>query len=114
VRANLLRDTALRRNGCGLVGRLVLRAGRRRGGHLTPLECLVEAVELRKKAFAVAVFLGGCVLRLRVCARVGRSTAACAQAVFLGGCVLRLRVCARVGRSTAACADGGGGCAAAG
>ena len=36
------------------------------------LECLMEAVELRKKEFAVAVVLGACVLRLRVCARVGR------------------------------------------
>jgi hypothetical protein len=45
----LLRETALRRNGAGPSGLLVLRAGRRRGGNLTPLECLVEAVELRKK-----------------------------------------------------------------
>ena len=46
----LLGDTALRRNGPGPSG-LVLRAGRRRGGNLTPLECLVEAVELRKDEF---------------------------------------------------------------
>ena len=32
VRADLLRETALRRNGCGPVVLLVLRAGRRRGG----------------------------------------------------------------------------------
>jgi hypothetical protein len=44
----LLGETALRRNWAGPSG-LVLRAGRRRGGNLTPLECLVEAVELRKK-----------------------------------------------------------------
>jgi hypothetical protein len=53
----LLRETALRRNGAGPSGLLVLRAGRRRGGKLNPLECLVEAVELRKKEFAVAVVL---------------------------------------------------------
>jgi hypothetical protein len=67
VRANLQREIALRRNGCGPVGRLVLRDGRRRGRNLIPLECLVEAVKLRKKEFAVAVVLGACVLRLRVC-----------------------------------------------
>jgi hypothetical protein len=39
-------------------------------GNLTPLECLVEAVELRKDEFAVAVVLGACGLRLRVCARM--------------------------------------------
>jgi hypothetical protein len=44
----LLGETALRLKGPGPSG-LVLRAGRRRGGNLTPLECLVEAVELRKK-----------------------------------------------------------------
>ena len=63
----LLGETALRRNGPGPIG-LVLRAGRRRGENLTPLECLVEAVELRKDEFAVAVVLGACGLRLRVCA----------------------------------------------
>jgi hypothetical protein len=45
----LLRDTALGRDD-GLremLGQLVLRAGRRRGGHLTPLECQMKAVELR-------------------------------------------------------------------
>jgi hypothetical protein len=68
----LLGETALRRNGPGPSG-LVLRAGRRRGGNLTPLECLVEAVELREDEFAVAVVLGACGLRLRVVAR----TAAC-------------------------------------
>jgi hypothetical protein len=45
-------------------------------GDLTPLECLVEAVELRKNEFAVAVVLKVCGLRLRVCARVGSSAAA--------------------------------------
>jgi hypothetical protein len=74
----LLRETALRRNGAGPSGLLVLRAGRRRGGNLTPLECLVEAVELRKNEFADAVVLGACGLRLRVCARVGSSAAVCA------------------------------------
>ena len=58
------------------VGLLVLRAGRRREGDLTPLECLLEAVELRKNEFAVAAVLGACVPRLRVCACVGRSFAA--------------------------------------
>ena len=43
----LLRETALRRNGAVPSGLLVLRAGRRRGGNLTLLECLVEAVLLR-------------------------------------------------------------------
>ena len=73
----LLRETALRRNGAGPSGLLVLRAGRRRVGNLTPLECLVEAVELRRDEVEVAVVLGACVLRLRVCARVGSSAAAC-------------------------------------
>jgi hypothetical protein len=73
----LLRETALRRNGAGDSGLLVLGAGRRREGDLTPLECLLEAVELRKNEFAVAAVLGACVLRLRVCARVGSSAAAC-------------------------------------
>jgi hypothetical protein len=71
VRADLLRETALRRNGCGPVVLLVLRAGILRGGNLTPFECLLEAVEMRKKEFAVVVVLGACVLRLRVCASVG-------------------------------------------
>jgi hypothetical protein len=83
----LRRETALRRNGAGLRGLLVLRAGRHRGGNLTPLQCLMEAVELWKKEFAVAVVLGVCV---------------------------RLWVCARAVTSAAACADGGAGCAAAG
>ena len=72
----LLVETALRRNGPGPCG-LVLRAGRRRGGNLTPLECLVEAVELRKYEFAVAFVLGACGLRLRVCACICSSAAAC-------------------------------------
>ena len=41
---------------------------RRQGENLTPLECLVEAVELQKDEFSVAVVLGACGLRLRVCA----------------------------------------------
>ena len=76
----LLGETALRLKGPGPSG-LVLRAGRRRGGNLTPLECLVEAVELREDEFAVAVVLGACVLRLRVVARaaacVGRRRLLC-------------------------------------
>ncbi len=65
----------MRRNGAGPTsGQLVLRAGRRRVGNLTPLEYLAEAVELRKDEFAVAVVLGACGLRLRVCAC---SAAAC-------------------------------------
>ena len=78
VLGELLRDAALRRNGAGPTsGLLVLRAGRRRVGNLTPLECLMEAVELWKDEFAVAVVLGACGLRLRVCARIGSSAAAC-------------------------------------
>ena len=67
----LLGETALRRNGPGPSGLLVLRAGRRQGGNLTQIECLVEAVELRENQLAVAVVLGACALRLRVCACVG-------------------------------------------
>ena len=57
---------------------MVLRAGRHRGGNLTPLECRLEVVELWKNEFAVAVVLGACWLRLLVCAIVGSSAAACA------------------------------------
>ena len=64
----LLGETVLRLNGPGPSG-LVLRAGRCRGGNLTPLECLVETVELREDEFAVAVVLRDCWLRLRVCTR---------------------------------------------
>jgi hypothetical protein len=78
VLGELLREAALRRNGAGPTsGLLVLRAVRRRVGNLTPLECLVEAVELRKDEFAVAVVLGACGLRLRVCACICSSAAAC-------------------------------------
>ena len=78
VLGELLREAALRRNGAGPTsGLLVLRARRRRVGNLTPLECLVEALELRKDEFAVAVVLGACELRLRVCAFVCSSAAAC-------------------------------------
>ena len=66
----LLGETALRRNGPGPSGLLVLRAGRRQGGNLTQIECLVEAVELLKDEFVVAVVLGACGLRLRVCDRM--------------------------------------------
>ncbi len=48
-------------------GLLVLRAGRLLVGNLTLLECLVEEVELWKDKFAMAVVLGACGLRLRVC-----------------------------------------------
>jgi len=72
----LLCEAALCGNVCGPVGLLVLRAGRRRGGNLVALECLMEAVELRENQLAVAVVLGACALRLRVCACVGRSSAA--------------------------------------
>jgi hypothetical protein len=75
----LLDETALRRNGAGPSGLLVLRTVRHRVGNLTPLECLVEAVELRKNEFALAVVLGACGLILRGCARVGCSAAACAD-----------------------------------
>ena len=56
----LLDETALRRNGAGPSGLLVLRTVRHRVGNLTPLECLVEAVELRKNEFAIAGVLGAC------------------------------------------------------
>jgi hypothetical protein len=49
ILGELLRDTALGRDD-GLremLGLLVLRGGRRRGGHLTPLECQMKTVELR-------------------------------------------------------------------
>jgi hypothetical protein len=42
---------------------------------VTPLECLVESVELREDEFALAVVLGACGLRLQVCARVDGSAA---------------------------------------
>jgi hypothetical protein len=84
VLAQLLCETALRRNGGGPIGLLVLRTGRRRGGILTPLECLVEGVELRKNQFVGAVVLGASVLGLRVFARTGSSAAACADGC--GGC----------------------------
>jgi hypothetical protein len=56
---------------------IVLRAERLLVGNLTPLECLMETVELWKNEFAVAVVLGVCGLRLRVCVSVGSTTAAC-------------------------------------
>jgi hypothetical protein len=60
VLGELLRESALRRNGSGPTsGLLVLRAVRHRVGNLTPLECLVGAVELRKDEFAVAAVLRG-------------------------------------------------------
>ena len=74
------RETPLCGNGVGPIWLLVLRAGRRRVGNLTPLECLVEAVELRKDEFAVAGVLGACRLRLRVCACIFSSAAACTKA----------------------------------
>ena len=73
----LLGETVLRRNGPGPSGLLVLRAGRRRGGNLTPCECLVDTVELWEDEFAVAVVLGACGLRLQVLASVGSIAAAC-------------------------------------
>ena len=80
VLGELLREAALRRNGAGPTsGLLVLRAGRRRVGNLTPLECLVEAVEVRKDEFAVAVVLGACELRLRVCACICSSSSVCSR-----------------------------------
>ncbi len=78
VLGELLREAALRWNGAGPTsGLLVLRAVRRRVGNLTPLECLVQAVELRKDELAVAFVLGVCGLRLRVCACICSSAAAC-------------------------------------
>jgi hypothetical protein len=68
VLGELLRESTLRLNGAGpMSGLLVLRAGRLRVGNLTLLECLVEEVELWKDDFAMAVVLGACWLRLRVC-----------------------------------------------
>jgi hypothetical protein len=78
VLGQLQRETLLCGNGGGPIGLLVLTAGRRRKGDLAALEGLVEAVELRKDQFAVAVVLGACVLRLRVGAGVGSSATACA------------------------------------
>ncbi len=52
----------------GMAGPSELVLERRQGENLTPLECLVEAVELQKDEFSVAVVLGACGLRLRVCA----------------------------------------------
>jgi len=48
ILGELLRDTTLGRNDglWEMLGLLVLRAGRRRGEHLTPLECQMKAVEL--------------------------------------------------------------------
>ncbi len=71
----LLGETALRQNGPGPSG-LVL-AGRHRGGYLTLLESLV--VELQKDEFALAVVLGACGLRLRVCACICSRAAACTR-----------------------------------
>ena len=65
----------MRQNGPGPSG-LVL-AGRHRGGNLTLLECLV--VELQKDEFALAVVLGACGLRLRVCACICSRAAACTR-----------------------------------
>jgi hypothetical protein len=49
ILGELPRDTALGRDDRlrEMLGLLVLRAGRRRGGHLTPLECQMKVVELR-------------------------------------------------------------------
>jgi len=55
----------LRGNGRGPVGLLVLRAGRRRGGNLVALECLMDAVELRENQLADAVVLEAEGVRLR-------------------------------------------------
>jgi hypothetical protein len=48
-RSIIIRDTVMGRDDGlrGLLDLLVLRAGRRRGGRLTPLECQMKAVELR-------------------------------------------------------------------
>ena len=77
----LLGETANRRNGPGPSG-LVLRTRRRRGGNLTPLECLVEAVELRKDEFAVAVVLGVC--GLSICSSAAACTAGGASCAAAG------------------------------
>jgi len=80
VLGELLCDVALRQNGAGQTsGLLVLRAGRLRVGNLTPVECLVEMVELRKDEFAVAIVLGVCGLRLRVCNCICSSATACTR-----------------------------------
>jgi len=50
----LLGETALRWNWAGPSGLLVLRAGRRRVGNLTPLECLVEALYFVSVGFTIA------------------------------------------------------------
>ena len=67
----LLGEAEFQQNWAGQTsGLLVLRAGRRRVRNLTQLECLVEAVELLKDEFVVAVVLGACGLGLRVCDRM--------------------------------------------
>jgi hypothetical protein len=78
-----------RENGVRPIGLPVLGAGGYRWENLTPLERLVEAVELRKRVFTVAVVLGANVLRLRVCARLGNSAAAGADGC--GGCAAACR-----------------------
>ena len=50
----LLGEMSLRLNGPGPSGLLVLRAGRRRVGNLTPLECLVEALYFVSVGFTIA------------------------------------------------------------
>ena len=68
VLGELLHGSTSLLNGSGPTsGLLVLRAGRLWVGNLTLLECLVEEVELWKDEFAMAVVLGACGLRLRVC-----------------------------------------------
>jgi hypothetical protein len=76
VCGKLLRETPLRRDGARRSGLLVLGAGRRRGGNLSPLVCLVEAVKLQKEQGARTGVLGARGRRWWWCAGVGRSAAA--------------------------------------
>jgi hypothetical protein len=50
ILGEVLRDTAMGRDDglWEMLGLVVLRGGRRRGGHLTPHECQMKAVELRE------------------------------------------------------------------
>ncbi len=74
VLCQLLHETALRQNGAGPSGLLVLRAGRSHRGNLTLLECLVELVELCKNDFPWS--LG---TEAAVCDRIVSNTSAFAR-----------------------------------
>jgi hypothetical protein len=74
VYGELLRETSLRRDGAGHSGLLVLGAGRRRRGNLSPLVCRVEAVRLRKEQVTRTGVMGAHRLQWWWFAGVGRSS----------------------------------------